>query len=104
MKFFAGPLVVLAALATAVLAQGSGFESVDDLFERDDDLTMMQINARDFEELQSRHAEEIFFAKRDLERLERRSKSVCYAGCQSLSGDNKQACYKKCDKIWGRKH
>ncbi|KAF4616698.1 hypothetical protein D9613_008601 [Agrocybe pediades] len=101
MRFFAAPLIVLAAVASSVLAQAAGNEFVDDVLARDDSFAGEKITAREFSDIHSRHADEIFEAKRDLERLERRSRSVCYAGCNVFTGHNKVACWRKCDAIWG---
>ncbi|KAF9555096.1 hypothetical protein CPC08DRAFT_712278 [Agrocybe pediades] len=99
MKLIAAPIFLLAAFATTVLAQAAGSDYVDDLLSRDD--LEGSITAREVAEIHARHADEIFEAKRDLERLERRSRSVCYAGCNQFTGQNKINCWKKCDKIWG---
>ncbi|KAF4616496.1 hypothetical protein D9613_008595 [Agrocybe pediades] len=101
MKFFAAPLLVLAAVATSVVAQAAGNDFVDDVLARDE-FSAGQISAREFTEIHARHADEIFEAKRDLERLERRSRSTCYAACATLTGGNRIACWKKCDAIWGK--
>ncbi|KAF9561418.1 hypothetical protein CPC08DRAFT_801340 [Agrocybe pediades] len=101
MKFFAAPLLVLAALASSVVAQGAGNEFVDDILARDD-FSGEQISARELSELHARHADEIFEAKRGIERLERRTRMTCYAACATLTGANKIACWKKCDAIWGK--
>jgi len=101
----------------------AGNDFVDDVLARDE-FPADKITAREFSEIHSRHADEIYEAKRDLERLERlvfhslwflmyhksnlpryqirRSRSVCYAGCAIFTGQNKVNCWRKCDAIWGR--
>ncbi|KAF4616702.1 hypothetical protein D9613_008605 [Agrocybe pediades] len=100
MKFFAAPLVILAAVATVVFAQGAGNEFVDDVLARDDSFGSEQISARELTEIHSRHADEIFEFKRDVERLERRGRMACYAACNVFTGQNKVNCWRKCDRIW----
>jgi len=98
MKFFAAPVLILAALASSVVAQAPGNDFVDDVLAREEP----EFNIREFHELHARHSDEIFEMKRDLERVERRSRSVCYASCATLTGGNRIRCWKKCDAIWGK--
>ncbi|KAF4616697.1 hypothetical protein D9613_008600 [Agrocybe pediades] len=100
MKFFAAPLVILAAVATTVLAQAAGNEFVDDVLARDDTFASEKITAREFTEIHSRHADEVHQFRRDVERLERRGRMACYAACNVFTGHNKVACWRKCDAIW----
>ncbi|KAF4612901.1 hypothetical protein D9613_011133 [Agrocybe pediades] len=102
MKTFSTTVILLLAIATSALGQAPGPDFIDDVFARDDiPGSDVKLSAREFEEIQVRHAEDLFKAKRDLENLERRSKRACYAGCEQFNGTHKINCWRKCDRVWG---
>ncbi|KAF9566560.1 hypothetical protein CPC08DRAFT_101861 [Agrocybe pediades] len=124
MKFSTATFFVLFAAAASVLGQYD--HNVDEMMAREFDFE--EFEARGIEhELYVRQAEDVRLpfpqppkksgfelswvvqlqitnVKRQLAQLERRSRAGCYESCvqKYSAGKNRNDCYTKCDKLWGK--
>ncbi|KAF8160056.1 hypothetical protein B0H34DRAFT_706014 [Crassisporium funariophilum] len=73
---------------------------VDAIGARETTPEYISLGRRALEEFRHESRDQAIRIERSLEHLERRGKSVCYAGCNQFTGANKQACWRKCDAIW----